>query len=137
MRGMLGCIIISERRGTVFSALILLSLFTFLFNKVFASRMTGDTAVPAEPPPCPPPDDAAEQEEEKRLGAGRRKAAAIAVSVALVELAKRQAVFNPISTREISWRQDARRRQLDSWSISKDVIVALTVMRGSSIYSFR
>ncbi len=101
--------------GTVFSALILMALFTSLFNKIFARRHTEDETI-AEPPPCPPPADT--QAPAKALEAGRRKAAAIAVAVALVEMAKAQAVFKPIDAPGNAWRMDGRRRLSDRMGAS-------------------
>ncbi|HPM78615.1 MAG TPA: OadG family protein [bacterium] len=96
--------------GTVFAALVLMSLFTSLFNKIFARRQT-EEETGAEPPPCPPP--VKTQTPAKTLEASRRKAAAIAVAVALVEMTKAQAVFQPVEAPGNAWRTDGRRRLSD------------------------
>jgi len=100
--------------STVFTALILLSVFNYLFNKLFTRRAekAGVELLEPEPPPCPPPDEA---DDEDALDRSRRRAAAIAVAVALVEQAKRAAIFNPRPTSGSTWGQEGRRRQLSPW----------------------
>lgn len=93
--------------GTVFLALSLLSLFTYAFNKVFAGKSV------AEPTVRPPRLEAEfHGSQELNLEAGRRKAAAIAVAITLMEKARGQAVFNPQDTTSRSWRSLNFQRQV-------------------------
>lgn len=102
--------------GTVFTALILLSLFTLAFNRIFARADATDpeTATPPvdlDPPKTNPPATTAAAVDPV-THAKRKRAAAIAVAVLLAARPKHIPLFRPASHAGAGWRQTYRQRFL-------------------------
>jgi len=102
--------------GTVFTALILLAVFTYIFKRLFCRGESETvTAEPtpsapeppraaAEPPPAAPVDPV--------LHAKRKRVAAIAVALLLAASGQVRPLFNPKPGEGRSWRQTYRQRVL-------------------------
>jgi Na+-transporting methylmalonyl-CoA/oxaloacetate decarboxylase gamma subunit len=113
--------------GTVFTVLILLAVFTSLFNRFFSRREAPQVIDPAcAPAPAPePPEQAAPVNEEPQLTsvpmtrasdpllhAKRKRAAAIAVAVLLAARQVRVPLFQPRLDQGRGWRDTYRQRTL-------------------------
>ncbi len=108
--------------GTVFATLIMLAMFTFLFNKFFAGRNQTDAkpssapaAAPARaatPAPIAPPSETKTAPVDPVRHEKLKRAAAIAVSILLAVRAKPLPIFRPRETGGESWRQTYRQRFL-------------------------